>query len=277
MRQRRRDRYAIQIVQTQVWDNLLAARRSPLLFTLVGMSLLLAACDRGANVPKPAADSEPTTQAAVEEPVYAFDGEAAAGIRTPRGVIVGKQIIHGGFASGWYRTSITERKDGETERVINGDGFRLTIEKGECRRSASNPDRVIARSGPYPFELCGGPRIPILAMAGSTWQLETLNGKSAPTGRSVAATLTFRRDRRIEGTSGCNDIGSTIRWQQGLFRTGGARISALTLVPCDDQAADQAGSDFWSKFRSARSWKRDGDKLQVKFADDSEALFSFLI
>ena len=148
MRQRRRDRYGIQIVQTQVWDNLLAVPHSPLLFALAGISLLLAACDRGANVPKPAAESGPTTQAAFEEPVYAFDGEAAAGIRTPRGVIVGKQIIHGGFASGWYRTSITERKDSETERVINGDGFSLTIEKGECRRSASNPDRVIARSGP---------------------------------------------------------------------------------------------------------------------------------
>ncbi len=72
-------------------------------------------------------------------------------------------------------------------------------------------------------------------------------------------------------------MGSPIRWRHGLFRTGGARISALTLVPCDDQAADQAGSAFWGKFRSARSWKRHGDKLQVNFADDSEARFTFLI
>lgn len=277
MRQRRRDRYAIQIVRTEVWDTLLAARRSSLLFTLSGISLLLAACDRGANVPKPTANSESTAQTAIEEPVYAFDGEAAAGIRTPRGVIVGKQIIHGGFASGWYRTSITERKGGKTERFINGDGFSLTIEKGECRRSASNPDRVIARSGPYPFELCGGPRIPLLALAGTTWQLEMFDGRPAPTGRVVAVTLTFRRDGRIEGTSGCNDIGSTIRWRQGLFRTGGAKISAMTLVPCEDEAADQTGAIFWEKFRSARSWKRTNDRLQIKFADGSEAAFGFLI
>jgi heat shock protein HslJ len=277
MRQRRRDRYAIQIVQTQVWDNLLAARPSPPLFTLAGISLLLAACDRGANVPKPAAGSEPTAHAAVEEPVYAFDGEVAAGVRTPRGVIVGKQIIHGGFASGWYRTSITEQKGGETERVINGDGFSLTIEKGQCRRSASNPDRVIARSGPYPFELCGGTRIPILAMAGTTWQLETLDGRPVPAGRVVAATLTFRRDGRIEGTSGCNDMGSTIRWRQGLFRTGGAKITAMTLVPCEDEAADQTGANFWGKFRSARSWKRANDSLQITFADGTDATFRFLI
>lgn len=252
-------------------------RSASVAFALAGASLHLAACDRGSKSSKPTDDRTPAAEKQIDEPIYAFDGEVAAGIRTPRGVIIGKQIIHGGFASGWYRTTITERRDSGTERHIGGDGFDLTIEKGACRRSASNPDRVIARSGPYPFELCGGPRIPILAMAGSTWQLDRLGGKPAPTGRSVAATLTFRRDGRIEGTSGCNDMGSTIRWRQGIFRTGGARISALTLVPCDDQAADQAGSDFWNKFRSARSWKRDGDKLQVKFADGSEAEFSFLI
>lgn len=252
-------------------------RRWSIALTLVGASLHLAACDRGTRHPKPTDDRAQAAEKQIDEPPYAFDGEAAAGIRTPRGVIIGKQIIHGGFASGWYRTPITEQKDGGAERHIGGDGFSLTIEKGACRRSASNPDRVIARSGPYPFELCGGLRIPILAMAGSTWLLETFDGRPAPTGRSVAATLTFRRDGRIEGTSGCNDMGSTIRWRQGLFKTGGARINALTLVPCEDQAADQLGSGFWDKFRSARSWKRDGDRLQVKFADGSEASFSFLI
>jgi heat shock protein HslJ len=255
----------------------LVIRYLPATFILTTGSLLLAACDRGTKPAKPADDSPSAAEKPIDEPAYAFDGEAAAGIRTPRGVIIGKQIIHGGFASGWYRTPIKEQKNSGTERHLIGDGFSLTIEKGACRRSASNPDRVIARSGPYPFELCGGPRIPILAMAGSTWLLETFDGRPAPTGRSVAATLTFRRDGRVEGTSGCNDMGSTIRWRQGLFKTGGAKLNALTLVPCEDQAADQLGSSFWDKFRSARSWKRDGERLRVKFADGTEAMFSFLI
>lgn len=257
-------------------DKLLSPRCA-LILSACAASLQLTACDRSPREPASTVESKPAANNVIEEPIYAFDGEAAAGIRTPRGVVIGKQIIHGGFASGWYRTSITERKDGGTERIISGDGFSLTIEKGECRRSASNPDRVIARSGPYPFELCGGPRIPILAMAGSTWQLETFDGHPAPIGRVVAATLTFRRDGRIEGTSGCNDIGSTIRWRQGLFRTGGARISAVTLAPCDDEAANQMGSSFWHKFRGVRSWKRVNDRLQITFSDGGDATFSFLI
>lgn len=251
------------------------------------ITLALAACaqaSRNDSDPPLATNASPTakTSPAVES-AYLIRGEPRAN-RTPgwSAVRFGNELLlRSPTSAGWHRVALPAARALGRVQSYAADRLRLTVEPGACalREAYPNlPDRIRLDWDGGHFEGCGGPRTPPAGIAGTTWELARIGGKAAPSGRSPAATLVFGENGALGGTLNCNDGGIQARWTgAGSFVPGRERGFLQTAIGCPDPPLEAFGRRFWNGMESARSWRRDGERLLVIFDDGTQAELRFLL
>ena len=183
-------------------------------------------------------------------------------------------------SAGWYAALLDDPQVEAGRRTFTTELLTLTIEPGACAFREvypALPDRVRLAWDSGRFEGCGGPRTPPAGIAGTRWELVRLDDEPAPGSRSPAATLLFGEDGGLGGTLACNDGGLRSTWTaRGGFVANAAGFEQ-TAMGCNDPGAEAFGGRFWNALRSARAWRRDGERLFITFADGTEAELHFLL
>jgi heat shock protein HslJ len=210
---------------------------------------------------------------------YAFTGPDEEGEPGWRGVIFGDRMIYrepGG--RGWRQANIKPEELAGAISVKAGEAT-VIVERGrKCSGSGALRDRVIFEADNERHEGCGGPFVVPEAITGTTWTLRELDGRRAPDGPNPAATMTFSRKGWFYGTSACAGVNGSARWTPDgriFHETEAAFIT--TLQRCVDRASVEFGDRFWDKMKEARSWRREGQRLIITFADGSQAGLALLL
>ena len=223
-------------------------------------------------------------EAATNEPVAAY---AIRGQDRPnwgpgwRAVILdGRILLDSPTSAGWYSVPLPEARIADGRRTFAAGPLTLAIEEGACRLSelgAALPDRILLDWDGGRFEGCGGARALPSQIAGTVWELVGIGGDPAPSGRSPSATLIFGRNGSLGGTLSCNDGGIRATWTASGGFVAGPDGFESTAMGCNDPAGEAFGRRFWHGLSTARSWRRDGDRLRITFADGSQAELRFLL
>jgi hypothetical protein len=183
-------------------------------------------------------------------------------------------------SAGWYRIALPASRAAGRGQLYAADRLSLTVESGACAlREAypTLPDRIRLEWDGGHFEGCGGPRPPAPAqIAGTTWELVRIGRDAAPATRSPAATVNFGPDGSLGGSLNCNDGGLRRTWTGSGGFAGRAEGFEQTAIGCYD-AGETFGRRFWSAMDTARSWRRDGERLFITFADGTEAELRLLL
>lgn len=108
-------------------------------------------------------------------------------------------------------------------------------------------------------------------MEGRHWALRKLSHETIKQMEPELATVRFRDDGRIDGTTSCNGISASLTWshdhangQSGLLRNDG-RPSIQTVVGCGNRWATTIANGFWKKMETAERWSRRGNRLRIAF------------
>jgi heat shock protein HslJ len=193
----------------------------------------------------------------------------------------GQLLLRSPTSAGWYAIALPPpREERAPRRLTYHAGTKtLTMELGACAIPAYRerlPNRAVLEWDGGRFEGCNGPgRLPA-RMGDTYWELLRMGSEAAPQGRSPAAVLTFGRDGSLGGTLACNDGGIETRWTEAGGFTAGRPGFTQTAIGCAD-AAEAFGRRFWEAMPTARSWRREGARLLVTFADGTEAELRYLL
>jgi heat shock protein HslJ len=199
-----------------------------------------------------------------------------------RGVILdGRILLDSPTSAGWAAVAAATPAEDGNRRTYTTPRLRLVIEAGACPIAGERallPDRVTIDWDGGGFDGCGGPRTLSEDMAGTIWEVLSVGGVPAPVGRAPAATLIFGNEGALGGTLACNDGGIRTVWTaSGGFQASRDRGFESTAVGCNDPAAEAFGGRFWHSLVTARSWRRDGERLTIVFADGTEARLRYLL
>lgn len=193
----------------------------------------------------------------------------------------GRMLLRSPTSAGWYNIALPPPLQESAPRRLTyrAGTTTLVMELGACNIPAYRerlPNRAILEWDGGRFEGCNGRGTLPAGMHDTYWELMRIGSDAAPQGRSPAAVLAFGRDGRLGGTLGCNDGGIETRWTEGGGFTAGPPGFMQTAIGCTD-AAEAFGRRFWNAMPTARSWRRDGARLFVTFADGSEAELRYLL
>jgi hypothetical protein len=243
--------------------------------------ILVVTAALGACAPASQNDAEPGTG---HEPRPVILGRPGpSGFPQWRAVIVpGRLLLDSPTSAGWYSVALPppRQETGARRLVYASDRITLVAEIGTCAipeyRDAL-PNRVVLHWDAGRFEGCNGRGTLPTRIAGTVWELVRLGDERAPEGRSPAATLVWGPNGSLGGTLACNDGGIRTTWTaDGGFAPGRSGFEQ-TAMGCNDPAAEAFGARFWGGLETARSWRRDRDRLRIAFADGSEAELLFLM
>ena len=117
-------------------------------------------------------------------------------------------------------------------------------------------DKVQVTADGRRFEGCGGEAVAPAVLAGTSWRVAAVNGRSTPAGER----FNFRFDsNRLGGTFGCNQMGTEYSRQGDSLATNG-RVSS-TRMACPDMSFEtQAGAILSRPMRM--TWAG-GDRLTL--------------
>ncbi len=192
----------------------------------------------------------------------------------------GRLLLDSPTSAGWYAVRLPEARLDGGRRVFATETITLTVEPEACALRdlyPALPDRVTLEWDAGEFEGCGGvPAVPT-EMAGTVWELVRIGDELAPAGRSSAATLIFGRDGGLGGTLSCNDGGIRTLWTGGGGFVSVGSGFEQTAMGCNDPTGEAFGMRFWGGLATARAWRRDGERLFITFADDTEAELRYLL
>ena len=241
---------------------------------LPSVALVAAACATGA--PNPGQSDSGVA------PAYAVRGADRPGWGPGWRAVLGDGvfILDSPTSAGWYRISVSERREEGGHRIVVGDGVSLAIDEGGCRIAAyrdASPDRIRLVWDGGAFEACGGARRSARGdPLGTHWELVKIGAEAAPPGRSPAATFSFGPNGWVQGTQACNDTGAPIGWRGGRFvhrRDGGG----TTDMACGDPAASAFGRRFWTLMNHARTWRIEGERLYIALPGGLTAELRYLL
>jgi heat shock protein HslJ len=105
-------------------------------------------------------------------------------------------------------------------------------------------------------------------LAGSDWQLESIDGQPLAPGSSIDASFT---EDQVAGSAGCN------RYFGGYVITGGnIEFGAIgsTRMLCGDEAVNQQEMAFLQALSEAERYKVSGDRLEISYADGKTLIFT---
>jgi heat shock protein HslJ len=204
--------------------------------------LLLAGCATMSPPPPPIGDdvyravgTEPFWSLVIGERTLVFTEANAPGVEIvqpkPRPII--------GFAGEIYQTP------------------RINVNIVHARCSDGMSDRIYAdkvqlRVDGRSFEGCGGATVMPATLAGTSWTVESVNGR--PTGGGERFQVSFDGER-MSGQFGCNRVSGGYRFD-GLTFTAGAL--AMTRMACPDMSFEQLAAGILAAPLAARM---DGDRL----------------
>jgi heat shock protein HslJ len=245
--------------------------------SLVACAFVLCGC-------VPSAEEEPASRQSAGDtasPVYVIRGQASEGGVPPwSAVLLGRRLLlDSPTSAGWYALPVPDAQRTPDGRVFEAEGLMLAVEVGRCPlpgyRSAL-PDQVRLEWDGGRFEGCGGLRPPAEEMGGTVWELVRIGDDPAPVSRSPAATLVFGIHGALGGTLACNDGGISTTWTADSFILRGGGFEQ-TAMGCSQPRAEAFGTRFWTGMLGAKSWRREGDRLFVTLADQSEAELRLLL
>ncbi len=197
-------------------------------------------------------------------------------------IVPGRLLLDSPTSAGWYSIPLPPPREERGARRLIYEGDRVTLigDIGACAipeyRDAL-PNRFILRWDGGEFEGCNGRGWLPTRMAGTVWELVRIGKEAAPDGRSPAAVLVWGPNGSLGGTLACNDGGISTTWTaKGGFAPGRPGFEQ-TAMGCNDRAAEAFGARFWEGLATARSWRRDRDRLSIRFADGSEAELRYLL
>lgn len=111
------------------------------------------------------------------------------------------------------------------------------------------------------------------------WALRQFGGMPVNLADPEAATIRFKANGAIEGTSACNSVGGQeLTWssepsgQAGLFHRNEKSATITTAVGCSNTSAAALGDKFWSRMLEARRWSISEFTLRITFANGSGAV-----
>jgi hypothetical protein len=194
----------------------------------------------------------------------------------------GRLLLDSPTSAGWYSIPLPPPREETVPRRLTYVAERVTLigEIGACdidQYRDALPNRFILEWDGGRFEGCNGAgRLPT-EMAGTVWELVRIGAEAAPQGRSPAAVLVWGANGGLGGTLACNDGGIRATWTPNGGFAAGSPGFEQTAMGCNDPAAESFGRRFWGGLETARSWRRDGDRLRIAFADGGEAELRFLL
>lgn len=100
------------------------------------------------------------------------------------------------------------------------------------------------------------PKMQSTSINNTKWVLSEWPGKTLPT--KAQATLNFESNDRVSGKSFCNGFGGT-----AVIKGESVKFDQLigTMMYCEE--VGQAENNFLNDLKSANTFKRNGDKLQI--------------
>lgn len=110
------------------------------------------------------------------------------------------------------------------------------------------------------------------ALAGTSWEATAINnGRQAVVGLidGTSATMTFGADGRVSGSAGCNQYSASYQQDQRSLQFGPAAASRRMCVGEGVMEQEQA---FLRALESVHTMRIDGDRLEMRTADDALAL-----
>lgn len=252
---------------------------------LLSLAIVPSACTPAARDEAETAtrnDAGPFDPAAASDSAYVIRGVGQPGQGTDWSAVIldGRIFLDSPTSAGWTSIAAPQPRLEADRRVYETRYLTLTVEPGACdlaTHRARQPDRVTIAWDAGRFVGCGGPR-PVLREIGDTWwELLRIGHDAAPSGRAPAAILHLGRNGSLGGTLSCNDGGVRTMWTGGGgFLPVGTGFES-TAVGCSDPAGEAFGRRFWGGMETARSWRREGDRLFVTFTDGTEAELRYLI
>lgn len=140
----------------------------------------------------------------------------------------------------------------------------VNVAHGRCSDGMSDrvyPDKVQIRVDGRAFEGCGGEPIPPVQIAGTSWRVLAVNGRTVPTGDNFTMSFT---DDRLSARFGCNSI-------SGPYRSDGQSIVpgnlAMTRMACPEMSFEEAAGRILSQ-PLATDWQS-GERLLLTTATGS--------
>lgn len=221
---------------------------------------------------------DPSVPSANEPPYLIAGAPNAGGGPSFHAIIAANALrLQSPTSAGWYRIPLPLLP--VAARPAPAGTTRLSITPGRCsfaRFRARYPDAVSLEWDGGRFAGCGGPRPPAQT-AGAVWELVRIGNVQAPNSRSPAATLTLGRDGSLGGSLNCNNGGlERRRWLPNGRFSGRSGHFVQTAMGCFD-AGETFGRRFWTAMETAQSWRREGERLFIRFANGNEAELHYLI
>jgi hypothetical protein len=245
---------------------------------------LLAACaeplpapEPPGQFPEPSPPAAPTPPAPVAAAPYEIRGTADNNRTWAALLTEDRMLLASPSSAGWHVAPRPQPEIAGTSHTFRTDRMTFAIEPGGCG-TAPLPDRVTLLWDGGTWQGCGGPRPALDRIADTRWELVRLGTETMPADRSPAATMSFATDGRVGGSHVCNSIGTWMRWRpDGSFtRTPGEPAFVGTQIGCYGPG-HAIGQRFWTLVSTARSWRRDGERLFVTGADGEVAELRFLL